>query len=90
MEKAKLYKKKAPKKGREKETRTKVQASKQLKRGGPEGGKGTLVHNTEEPLSTETSTSVLGPFKNFHTTQVLVLGPRLIFAWYEASINLIL
>ncbi len=54
----KLYKKKAPKKGRDKVkrkhpskeekkklgTRTKVQASIQPKRGGPQGGKGTTKY----------------------------------------------
>jgi hypothetical protein len=48
---AKLYKKKAPKKGREirnkgQAPRTKVQASKQPKRGGPQGGKGTTKNRT--------------------------------------------
>jgi len=87
-----LIKREHPRKGEKKKEgpKTKFQAIKQLKRGGPQGGKGTLVHNTEEPLSTKTSTSVLSPFKSFHSSQVLVLGPRLIFAWYEASINLIL
>jgi hypothetical protein len=37
-------KKKAPKKRREKETRTKVQASKQPKRGRPQGGNGTTKY----------------------------------------------
>jgi hypothetical protein len=29
-------------------------------------------------------------FKNCHTSWVLVLGPRLIFAWYMAGMNLVL
>jgi len=37
-------KKKAPKKRREKETRTKVQASKQPKRGRPQGSNGTIKY----------------------------------------------
>jgi hypothetical protein len=32
---------------------------------------------------------VLGPFQTFHTRyMVLVLGPRLIFDWYEASTHI--
>jgi hypothetical protein len=27
----------------------------------------------------------LVPFQNFHTSLVFVLGPRLIFGWYEAD-----
>jgi len=34
---------------------------------------------------------VLGTFQNFHTSRVvLVLGPRLIFSWYEVGIYLVL
>ncbi len=58
---AKLYRKKAPKKGIEKEegARTQVQASKQPKRGEPQGGKGTTKNRTlhqthEKTLSWET------------------------------------
>jgi hypothetical protein len=33
---------------------------------------------------------VLGTFKKLHTSLVLVLGPTLIFVWYEAGICLVL
>jgi hypothetical protein len=48
---SKLHKKKAPKKGREKETkgRTKVQASKQPKRGMPQTDKGTTKYRNLHP-----------------------------------------
>ncbi len=46
-----FYKKKTPKKGREKKkTRTKVQATKQPKRGGPQGGKGTSEYQNLHQL----------------------------------------
>jgi hypothetical protein len=43
---AKLYRKKAPKKGRERKkgARTEVQASKQPNKGGPQGGKGSTKY----------------------------------------------
>jgi hypothetical protein len=45
---AKLYRKKAPKKGRERKqgARTEVQASKQPNKGGPQGGKGATKNRS--------------------------------------------
>jgi hypothetical protein len=60
MKPANLYKKKAPKKGRENKkqgARTKVQASKQPKRGRPQGRKGTTkycnFHQSAMSISTK-------------------------------------
>jgi hypothetical protein len=114
---AKLYRKKAPKKGRENQTKGKDRKSGQANsptKAGPLGGNGTTKNQTiamsiwklvsslnfqPGPGIQHTSQVLLPGFffhtivvwyqtflENFHTSLVLVLGPRFIFDWYEVGI----